>query len=828
METSFTLENYSTSEGEVKSIALFGEYLCAATSGAVYIYKVDPKEPSDRPEYYTTLRIPKSFGTIKTIVHPQTYLNKIAIVADTVLLLYNVRTGRLLFTSEEFDSPITAVECSPVLDILGIGTAAGDIHLYHLRQGRIIFSLNAGERVTSLTFRTDGHPLLGVGTAAGNLLFYHLDTKKRLHIIRDAHRESAGGVSKIQFFNGQPIFITNGGDNYLSEYVFDPTVIYSNTQKSSDSANAAIASPPRLLRSRGGHSLPPNQIHFTDEESHFLLSVSRDQSLWSFSLRRDAQNHEFSQNEKRTDAKTGKKKSGLLGSMKDKFPEITAIAYQHAKLGRWDNVITAHKDLTYAHTWDAKRGIVGAYRLDTPDGGIVKAVAVSSCGNFGLVGSSLGGVAIYNLQSGMLRKKFAGHSQSVTGITIDNLNRTLITTSLDGQVRFYNFKTGALEHRIALGSSATEMNLHHGSDLLAISLDNLSIVVIDIQTKKTVRELWGHTNRITTFDYSPDGRWIISSALDGTIRTWDLPTGGCIDVVKVDNLVTCLRVSPNGEWLATTHVQGVGINLWTNRSQFTKVSARIITEEEEEAGIATIEMPNAAGEGGANVIEGAYEDDEEGELNNAMTYKTLNRLSDDLITLSLQPRSKFNTLTHLETIKLRNKAKEPVKKPEKAPFFLSVGNSEKKEKVAEAESGDMKPKAGNISSETTFTRLLREFTEDNSKSEAFIAHLKNLSPSATDLEIRSLSTFPPLTEFIAFIDALTATLERKADFELVQAWMAMLLRVHGDVIMEHASSKVPELGEALLRWESEQAKEATRLEKLSRYCSGVLEFLKTA
>lgn len=837
METSIVLEGYSTSEGEIKAITLFGEYLCAATTAAVYIYKVNPKEPSYEPEYYTTLRIPKSFGAVKTVIHPQTYLNKLAIVADTTLLLYNVRTGRLLFTSEEFDSAITAVECSPVLDVLGIGTASGDIHLYHLRQGRILFTLNAGERVTSITFRTDGQPLLGVGTAAGNLLFYHLDTKKRVHIIRDAHRESSGGVANVKFFNGQPIFVTNGGDNFLSEYVFDPTVIYSNTQSSAESANAAIASPPRLLRSRGGHSLPPTQIHFTDENAHHMLSASRDQSLWSFSLRKDSQNHEFSQREKRTDTKTGLKKAGLIGSMKDKFPEITSIAYQASKQGRWDTIITAHKDLTYAHTWDGHRGIVGNYRLATPDGGLVKTVALSGCGNFGLVGSSLGGVAVYNMQSGLLRKKFVGHTQSVTGIAIDSLNRMLITTSLDGQVRFYNFKTGKLEHRIKLGSSATEMNLHLGSDLLAISLDNLSIVVIDIQTKKTVRELWGHSNRITSFDFSPDGRWIISAALDSTIRTWDLPTGGCIDIVRVDNLVTCLRMSPNGDWLATTHVQGVGISLWTNRSQFKKVAARVLTEEEEEAGnIAVIDMPNAGGEGGANIIEGAYDEDnedaEEGILNSGMSYRTMDRLSDELITLSLLPRSKFNTLTHLDTIKLRNKAKEAPKKPVKAPFFLSVGNKRETTESKEIESTPgMRPKVGAImSSESDFTRLLREFCESHSQdgASAFIANLKSLSPSSTDLEIRSLSTFPPLTEFIGFIDALTATLERHSDFELVQAWMAMLLRVHGDVIMDHATTKVPELGEALLRWESVQSSEALRLGKLARYCAGVLDFLKTA
>ena len=58
--------------------------------------------------------------------------------------------------------------------------------------------------------------------------------------------------------------------------------------------------------------------------------------------------------------------------------------------------------------------------------------------------------------------------------------------------------------------------------------------------------------------------------------------------------------------------------------------------------------------------------------------------------------------------------------------------------------------------------------------------------------------------------------------------MAMLLRVHGDVILELATSQVPALGEALTNWEDAQSREAGRLDKLARYCSGVLDFLRTA
>src|SRR5262245_52204887 len=43
-----------------------------------------------------------------------------------------------------------------------------------------------------------------------------------------------------------------------------------------------------------------------------------------------------------------------------------------------------------------------------------------------------------------------------------------------------------------------------------------------------VRRLEGHTNQVTALAATPDGRWVISSSYDRTVRLWDLnamPTG---------------------------------------------------------------------------------------------------------------------------------------------------------------------------------------------------------------------------------------------------------------------------------------------------------------
>jgi U3 small nucleolar RNA-associated protein 21 len=103
---------------------------------------------------------------------------------------------------------------------------------------------------------------------------------------------------------------------------------------------------------------------------------------------------------------------------------------------------------------------------------------------------------------------------------------------------------------------------------------------------------------------------------------------------------------------------------------------------------------------------------------------------------------------------------------------------------------------------------------------SFFEHLKSLPPSLLDLEIRSLLSLPHLS---AFIVALTQRLRSHRDFEAVQAYLAVFLRVHGDVLVANE-----ELLEGLRSLRAEQAKEGGRLGKLVGYSLGTLGFLRSS
>lgn len=70
-----------------------------------------------------------------------------------------------------------------------------------------------------------------------------------------------------------------------------------------------------------------------------------------------------------------------------------------------------------------------------------------------------------------------------------------------------------------------------------------------------------------------------------------------------------------------------------------------------EEDIVDIISPVASGEGGTGIIEAAFETD--AEEDNTGVYTTAEQLSEKLMTMSLVPRARWQTLLNLDLIKVR-------------------------------------------------------------------------------------------------------------------------------------------------------------------------------
>ncbi|KAF8921083.1 Utp21 specific WD40 associated putative domain-containing protein [Mucidula mucida] len=769
-------------------------------------------------ELQCTIQFDATF-TATSILHPATYLNKVVVTSSqgsmqlwnihSKALIHTFPATKLLSTNPTSTQAITALTQSPAIDVVGIGFTSGEISVYDIRADeRLMRMFMDGGGVRALGFRSDGEPILASASSAGHIALWDLNAGGRLlHMVRAAHD---GAITALEWIPGQPVLVTSGEDNSVKQWLFDsPTA------------------PPRLLKFRSGHHSPPHLIRYYGEDGKQLLTASRDRSLRCTSVVRDSRSFELSQGSL---AKKATTLSIPLTSLK--FPTITSLSYSPARAKDWDDILTAHTDETIARSWTMLGKKVGKHKLvfasDTVKAkgkekerplGSVKCVCVTACGNFGIAGSSTGSILMWNLQSGMKRKTFdvvGGRIRSITGLASDALNRTVIASTLDGTVNFFDFHTTELERTITVPSPITSLVLHRDNGLLALICDDMIVRIIDIETKRVVRELGGFRGRILDITFSPDSRWLIASSLDSSIRTFDVPTGRLIDVFKTPSVATSLAFSPTNDFLATSHVDSVGVFLWANRAQYDDVSFHSVNDD----AIEETTLPS---------MQGTVEDEALDDLSPLTAPKeaqdlfiTPPQLDGELITLTLLPRSRWQTLLNLEVIQHRNKPKEPPKAPEQAPFFLPTLPGVDARFVVEEDKKETKSlkttkRVGNAQVQSQFYKTLTD-EQPESDYETFFNQAKALSPAALDLEIRSLVTLESLR---IFINALRQRLVSHKDFEAVQALQNVFLRIHAEVLI--ANEELQGEMEKMLQI---QQRESERVLELIASSLGTLSFVQ--
>ena len=884
------LEETETSS-TIEQILVFGNWVVGCTANSLEIWKTDTYE------HYTSISLPthgggRSFsGKICTM---PTYLNKVFVGrSDGSVEIYNISTGKLVHTILSPASScgaVTAISPAMALCVLAVAYSDGSLYLFDIDTDEVILNLRnkSGKPITSIAFRGDG---VGAGengrkdgalaTASiedGDITMWDLNRGGKITgVLRSAHETSASskasGITKIEFLPGQPVLVSSGMDNAIRSWIFD---------------QQPFSPIPRLLHSRAGHAAPVTELMFlpaasdgSDAAGKWLLSAGLDRSLWGFSLRKDGQNTELSQG----NVKHKAKKTGMLSEDRSavedfKAPPIIDIACclnrdggmgavsgqvwsnkkdvnaEESSMNGWESVVTAHANDKFARTWSWGRKKAGRWAFETSDSKPVTSVAITACGTFAVIGSAGGIIDMYNLQSGSHRQRFPprlkpaqakqlnnpdqdidlilssyrGHKDAVTGLVTDNLNSMLVSSSLDGTIVFFDFSTGKVMNRLSLDSTAAlAMKYNLVSGLIAVSCDDLAIRIIDIESRRIVRELWGCVGQINDLCFSHDGRWVVACSMDSVTRVFDLATGHLIDAFKT---ATCTNVafSSTGEYLATTSSGAIGINIWTNKSLFTHVSTRQIDEE---TGVVDLTASDQFESVNQITIE-ADVSPEEDSFEPSVLSSDIEQLDASLLTLSLLPRSRWQTLLNLDAIRQRNKPIQPPEKPKAAPFFL--GSTLALSNNSNTNSNALQPpKAAEDTSRITaltslthtssnISALLKTPTSDPSKPHLLIPHLISLPPSATHLIIQSLS----LSELPLFIDILTAHLSTHRDYEVVNTWMSVLLRLHSDILTSSDEGEDSggdgrrEVRKSVRGWAEVNEGESRRLDEMVGFVGGVV------
>lgn len=785
------LATWSGHTAKVCLLLLFGEHILSVdVDGNAYIWAFKGMNYNLSPVGHILL---DSNFTPSCIMHPDTYLNKVILGSqEGPLQLWNISTKTKLYEFKGWNSSVSSCVSSPALDVVAVGCADGKIHVHNIRYDEelVTFSHSMRGSVTALSFSTDGQPLLASGSSSGVVSIWNLDKRRLQSVIRDAHD---GSIISLHFFANEPVLMSSSADNSIKMWIFD----------TSDGD-------PRLLRFRSGHSAPPLCIRFYANGRH-ILSAGQDRAFRLFSVVQDQQSRELSQRHVSKRAKKLKLKEEEI-----KLKPVIAFDVAEIRERDWCNVVTSHMDTPQAYVWRLQNFVIGEHILrpcpDKPTP--VKACTISACGNFAILGTAGGWIERFNLQSGISRGSYidqlegtnSAHDGEVVGVACDATNTLMISAGYAGDIKVWDFKGRELKSRWEIGSSLVKISYHRLNGLLATVADDFIIRLFDAVALRMVRKFEGHTDRITDLCFSEDGKWLLSSSMDGSLRIWDIILARQVDAVFVDVSITALSLSPNMDILATTHVDQNGVFLWVNQSMFSGDSDINLYASGKE--VVTVKLPSVSSVEGSQVEESNEPTIRHSESKDVPSFRPSLEQIPDLVTLSLLPKSQWQSLINLDIIKVRNKPVEPPKKPEKAPFFLpSIPSlsgeilfkpsemSDKADMKADEDKSKITPEVPS----SRFLQLLHSCSEAKNFS-PFTTYIKGLSPSTLDLELRMLQIIDDdavdadaddpqdvdkrqeLLSIELLMDYFIHEISCRSNFEFVQALVRLFLKIHGETI----------------------------------------------
>jgi WD40 repeat protein len=192
-----------------------------------------------------------------------------------------------------------------------------------------------------------------------------------------------------------------------------------------------------------------------------------------------------------------------------------------------------------------------------------------------LVLPDLPGEAILRDARGRPLHVLKGHAGGVAAVAYHPNGKQLATASFDGTVKVWEVATGRewftlSGHKLpvtAVAFSADGKFLASGSGGVGTPIANDTpgeVKLWSLETQREIKAFAGHTGRVTCVLFHPDGKRLFTAAHDGTVRLWDMPSGGGVVFRKYDSPLTSLAFSPDAKRLAVGALAGGDLEAQTH------------------------------------------------------------------------------------------------------------------------------------------------------------------------------------------------------------------------------------------------------------------------
>eukprot|EP01107_Rhizomastix_libera_P013070 TRINITY_DN3471_c0_g1_i1.p1 TRINITY_DN3471_c0_g1~~TRINITY_DN3471_c0_g1_i1.p1 ORF type:complete len:877 (+),score=205.99 TRINITY_DN3471_c0_g1_i1:27-2657(+) len=192
-------------------------------------------------------------------------------------------------------------------------------------------------------------------------------------------------------------------------------------------------------------------------------------------------------------------------------------------------------------------------------------VAYSPNGQLIATGGEDGKVKVWNASSGLCFVTFSDHTAPISSLVFSPNGLSVISASYDGTVRAYDL-IRYRNYRIMTPPTPTQLSClaidGAGEIVAAGALDSFEIFVWSIQTGKIIDVLSGHEGPVSGLAFNPVYPTLASVSWDKTARVWDIYEGKHRrESFTHGSDCLALAYSPDGKVLCTSSLDG-NISFW--------------------------------------------------------------------------------------------------------------------------------------------------------------------------------------------------------------------------------------------------------------------------